>query len=392
MKIGRVAALFAGAAAFAAAGIGWMIARRLTAPASGRVFDLTVLNVLRDEEQTAIVLDRTARTAAGGRYNLWLEGGGWVHLGDVIHESDSTVTRVVEGNAPLELMAGSMASWSGIYFEDPRDAGLNVSDVVIETPVGSAPAWLIEPSGGRGGWAVHIHGLGSSRAGTLRGVEVATTAGLVSLVVSYRNDGEGPADGTGRSTLGVAEGDDVRAAVRYAIAHGAHRIVLFGWSMGAVIALELATDPEFHDVIERVVLDSPVLDWRSTIDANCVRAGLPAWFGVLAHPWLEVRALSRLVGLQTAISLDNLDWLGRAARLRVPTLILHGVADTSTPYEVSRRVAASRPDVVCVEGFLAEHTMCWNSEPERWRRITLNWVAVGDETASRSDGLPISEM
>lgn len=46
---------------------------------------------------------------------------------------------------------------------------------------------------------------GSSRAGTLRGVQVATELGYTSLVVTYRNTAEGPRVGTGRSTLGHTE-------------------------------------------------------------------------------------------------------------------------------------------------------------------------------------------
>ena len=53
------------------------------------------------------------------------------------------------------------------------------------------------------------------------------------------------------------------------------RIVLFGWSMGAAIALQLAAEREFEGVIGALVIDSPVLDWTATINANCARAGLP---------------------------------------------------------------------------------------------------------------------
>lgn len=343
---------------------------------------MTVVDVVPHDGQDAVLLPRTARTAEAGRYNLWLEGGGWVKIGQVANKTTSTVTRVIDGETPVKLEPGRRVSWSGIYYRDPADAGLDATDIMIETPAGPAPAWLIGPWDGSDRWAIHIHGLGSQRAGTLRGVEAAKAVGLISLIVSYRNDGEGPAVGAGRSTLGVAELEDVRAAARYAIAQGARRIVLFGWSMGAAIALQLAADAEFRDAIDCVVLESPVLDWQSTINANCERAGLPSWFGRLARPWLQSRALSWLIGLEVSVPLDRFDWIDRASQLSVPALILQSVDDTSTRYDVSCRLANLRRDLVRLETFHADHTLSWNSAPERWRHVVQAWL-LSDPLPSR---------
>ncbi|WP_300591489.1 alpha/beta fold hydrolase [Microbacterium sp.] len=369
-------ALFAGAA-----GLGFAIARRLTAPPSGRVYNLIVRGIVRHEGHDAVVLDRNPSTVATGVYNLWLEDGGWVRLGPVIGEDAVTVTRLIESTAPADaLSVGQRASWSGIYYRDPADAGLDAEDVIVETPVGPAPAWLIRPAGyATNDWAIHIHGLASPRAGTLRGVKVAADAGFVSLVVTYRNDGEGPTVGSGRSTLGATEADDVRAAVRYAIAHGADRVVLFGWSMGGAIALQVAADVEFDGVIDRLVLDSPVIDWCATIAANCARAGLPPQAAALARPWLQWSPLARSVGLPSALPLGRFNWIDRATALPVHALILHGTDDTSAPPAAARRLAQLRPDMVQLETFRADHTLGWNSAWESWNRHVRDWL-VGNET------------
>ncbi|MEC5185638.1 pimeloyl-ACP methyl ester carboxylesterase [Cryobacterium sp. MP_3.1] len=375
MKAGWAMAGAVAAVGGTLAGLGLVIARNLTAPAGGRTYDLTVRGVENSVERTIVVLDRTAHTGASGIYCLILENGGWVRLSEgMVDRGPGFVGRMVE-DLSGELNAGDRASWSGIFFSTPVEAGLVAMDVWVPTDVGPAPAWLIGPQVGPSTtWAIHIHGLGSPRAGTLRGVQVAAEAGLTSLVVTYRNDGVGPTAGAGRSELGAAEVDDVRAAVRFARENGARSVILFGWSMGAVIALQLARDPEPGVIVKGLVLESPVLDWVSTIRANCARAGLPAWTGTLALPWLSSWPLARLTGLPKPLTLSRLNWIARADELTVPTLILHGRQDSSSPFEVSNRLGERRPDIVDIEPFDADHTMSWNSDHVRWRTALHAWL------------------
>ncbi|WP_427869888.1 alpha/beta hydrolase [Leucobacter luti] len=359
----------------AGAGLGWTIARKLTAPVGPRHFNLTLRGVEVNGDRQLLLLDRTCDTEAPGTYNLWFEHGGWAQLGSEVEDrGQNQVARVIVGVSPgLTPRAGDRVSWSGIYYATPADAGLDASDIVISTAVGPAPAWRI--NGDTSIWAIHVHGLGSPRAGTLRGVQVATELGLTSLVVSYRNDGEGPIVGSGRSTLGVTEAADVEAAIGYAVRRGAERIVLFGWSMGAVIALQLATRSDYAPQMVGLVLDSPVLNLIEVIKANCQRAGLPRGAGLLAVPWLTNRALARRLGLPTRISFSESDWIARADELSVPTLILHGANDDSVPIKTSLALAPKRPDLVQLETFDAGHTLAWNSDRERWRATVSAWLS-----------------
>lgn len=357
-----------------AAALGWGIARKLTAPITPRDFNLTVRSVERADGRLRLVLDRTPSTAAPGVYNLWFQHGGWAQLGtDVEDRGPTLVARSINGTSDdLMPAAGDQVAWSGIFYASPSDAGLAHRDVHIVTPAGHAPAWRID--GDPSMWAIHIHGLGSPRAGTLRGVQVATELGLTSLVVSFRNDGEGPRIGNGRSTLGAAEADDVDAAIGYAIRRGAERIVLFGWSMGAAIALQLAHRTAYRDLVAGLVLDSPVLDWRSVIQANCKRAGLPRSAGSLAMPWLTRETLARWVGLPSVLTLDDSDWVDKARGVEVPALILHGTRDDSVPISNSIRLRDQRPDLVTLEAFDAGHTLNWNSDPTRWNVIVRRFA------------------
>ncbi|MBW3086365.1 putative aminoacrylate hydrolase RutD [Austwickia sp. TVS 96-490-7B] len=324
-----------------AAGIGWVIARRLTAP---------------------------------GIYNLWFKHGGWVQLStEIVDRGPTRVARRTTGTAPgLTPKTGDRASWSGIYYAAPADAGLHARDITITTPAGPCPAWRID--GDPSTWATHVHGLGSTHAGTLRGVLAATDLGYTSLVVSYRNTAEGPLVGTGRTALGHTETIDVDEAIGYAVRRGAQRIVLFGWSMGAVIALQLADHPRHQGLIAALVLDSPVLNWTEVIKTNCVRSGLPAAAGHLAIPWLASGPLARAVGLPGRIPLRSFDWTSRAADLTTPALILHGTRDDSVPVQLSQALRDARPDLIELETFDAGHTLCWNTDPDRWREAVTSWL------------------
>lgn len=224
----RAIALGAGLLTASALGTGWTIARRLTAPAGPRIFDLTIRDIEHDDGTRRVVLDRTDQTTAVGFYNLWIEHGGWAQLSaEATDRGLGRITRTVTGTSPgLALRVGDRASWSGIYYATRADAGLDAREVMIATPAGPRPAWRID--GDPSIWAIHTHGLGSSRAGTLRGAQVATELGYTSLIVTYRHTTEGPLVGTGRSTLGHTETADVDEAIGYAVRRGAERIVLFG--------------------------------------------------------------------------------------------------------------------------------------------------------------------
>ena len=228
---------------------------------------------------------------------------------------------------------------------------------------------------------IHIHGLASTPAGTLRGVQVTSKMGYPSLVISHQNGTKSPTGGSERSSLGVMEIHDGHAALTYAIRHGAQQIILFGWSMGAAIALQLAH--HHQDLVAGMVLESPVLDWVEVIKTNCARHHLPTHAGLLAIPWLTLRPLSRMIGLPTTIPLREFDWIARATDLTAPTLIIHGKADDSAPIRLSQKLRTLRPDLVELKTFNASHTQSWNTDPARWQSTITQWITTHIKPGNR---------
>lgn len=339
---------------------GRAIARALTAPPAPRSYPLAI----RAATRGTVTLDDTPQTRTAGTWGLFLDDGGHVRIEGRPEVVGNLVRwQLAEGqHAPH---AGAHASWSGIAHRSPSDAGLASFDELIETPGGMMPAWVIpgESATSDGLWAVHIHGMGSTRAGTLRGVRVAARLGIPSLVATYRNTVEGPRWGTGRSSLGVLETTDVEAQLEHLLHLGAERFVLFGWSMGAQIALRLAASPVWRERVADLVLDSPVISWRRAIAANLRHSHLPGILAPAAAPWLR---RPRLIGSDVAVDLREMDWVARSTEVVARTLVIHGTADWSAPISASRRfVAASGADRSLFETS-AGHTLNWNVDPAAW--------------------------
>ncbi|HCG55522.1 MAG TPA: hypothetical protein DEW39_05090 [Brevibacterium sp.] len=144
--------------------------------------------------------------------------------------------------------------------------------------------------------------------------------------------------------------------------------------MGGTIALQLALRPHLKHHIAGLVLDSPVLDWRRAIRANCKRAGLPGFAEKFAMPWLECSLLARLLGLPSNVPIGAMSYRASAERLTIPTLIIHGAGDRSVPIDAAAELRDIRPDLVEMHQFDAGHTVSWNREPVTWRTAVSHWL------------------
>lgn len=91
-------------------------------------------------------------------------------------------------------------------------------------------------------------------------------------------------------------------------------------------------------------------------------------------PWLSVGPLARRLGLPEPIPLRKYNWIARTSELATPTLILHGTRDSSAPIPLSQTLRDQHPELVTLEAFDADHTLAWNSDPERWVSVVARWI------------------
>lgn len=331
----------------------------------------------------SIALPITEDTVRPGEYGLWHEGDGHTTVGPVLEvdEAAGVVRRAVvrtTGGVPSRIR------WSGHVHPDPAAMRVDWSEVSVPTPVGPAPAWVVRPdadaddAGAADGdaartWAVHVHGIRTTRVTALRTVPAALALGWTSIVPSFRGDGEAPWEGRA-SHLGTREWADVEAALDHAVADGAERLVLVGWSMGATIAHELLARSAHRDRIAGLVLVAPALDWEAAIRSQAARAGVPgpvvsAALGAMARP-----LVCRLVGLRSPVDVRALSW-SRTPRPLPPTLLVHSSGDATVPFAVSERFAAAHPDrVTLAVSEPAAHAWERNVDADWFDRTITTWA------------------
>jgi uncharacterized protein len=189
----------------------------------------------------------------------------------------------------------------------------NGQDVVLETDDGiRLGAWYF-PVPGRGPAVLVFNGNGGDRSGRVPLAAALNRMGLSVLLFDYRGYGGNP----GRpSEDGTAA--DARAAQAWLSSQpGVEKIVYFGESLGAAVAVGLAVDTP----PAALVLRSP---FTSLPDV-----------GAMHYPWLPVRRLLA----------DRYPSIERISSVHVPLLVIAGDRDDIVPESLSRRLyeAANEP-------------------------------------------------
>ena len=353
---------FAGAAALAGAvAFGTRaLASRVTRVRPER--QLNHLLVAVDGE--TVVLRADEETRRPGRYGIYWRDGHAV-LGDVVAADARTVRRRVESVGAGTLQPGKFG-FGYLHYGDPSSAhGVAFAEPTVPTEVGEIPLWEI--SGRDDLWVILLHGYRGSRVSALSFVPLLRSLGLSILVVSYRNDPDAPAGGDGHYHLGGSEWEEVAAAAAYARSQGARRIVLFGWSMGAAIALQAYDRMDDRALVAGLVLDSPVLDWRAVLFHQAARRHVPR---------LLMRLVLRRVARTARIDYRVFDWIARSGELEVPVLIFHSSDDPIVPATESHELARRRSDLVTlVDDERAGHFGTFNVDPDSYEATVRAFLA-----------------
>ncbi|MGH8792753.1 MAG: alpha/beta hydrolase [Stackebrandtia sp.] len=349
-------------AAGTVAGIGWYF--------SGQVIDVFhedpqyPFQVVDVDEQT-VTLTRDPATEADGVFGVEWDGGRAV-VGDVKEAEGDTVTRELRSadDALKSGLAVRVDTW--VYGDsDPKTAlGIDYAEVDVPGPLGDMPAWHVP--GESDAWVVAVHGRNASPAETLRAIPAVNGAGAHVLAVTHRNDEGAPASPDGFHHLGDSEWEDVEAAVEYAKSEGASSVVLAGWSMGGAVVMSTLRRMDDSDFVSGVILDSPTLDWSSTLDKQGDARGLPRLLTGAAKFFVEWRA---------DIDLKALDQREYAADMTTPVLLFADTADETVDVSATLEFADAVPqDLMTLVTTEAGHTASWNADPDAYDHAVTTFL------------------
>jgi uncharacterized protein len=304
-------------------------------------------------------------TAAGVWGLRWERGYG--QLGAVLDLAADRVERSftrLQGRRPRAGERAGVDPYA--YPADPAvAAGRPAREISYGSPLGPAPAWLVE--GRRSTWVLLVHGYNAARTEALRTLATVTRQGYPALVVGYRNDPGAPRSPDGLRHWGATEWRDLEAATSYAVGHGAADVVLVGYSMGGAVVASFLYESPLATRVRGVILDAPGLDLGEIIDQGADGRDLPV-LGTPVPQALTVAAKG-IAGLRYDLDWGKLDYVDRAGRLRVPVLVFHQTGDPTVPVAGSEALARARSDLVTLERFGgAGHIQAWNVDRPRYER------------------------
>ncbi|SFF94102.1 hypothetical protein [Curtobacterium sp. YR515] len=331
MTGGRIAALGTAAGAVGTLGLGAFVARRLLFPTP-----YSATATVRGATPTEAEFVATRDTRLPGTYRITHDGQD-VRVRDVLDIDGDTVRRRTDGPA-----AGGEWGWDALLYDDLADVP---GDEPADVP-GDGPTHV-----------VHVHGQSLGPRQVLRGIRVWRALGATSEVVDTTD--------LPLRSLDPGAVDRIVTAVRAARGRGATRVVLQGWSAGALACSVAASRVE----VDGLVGISPLLSVSSALRGAVSGAHLPAFVGTVAARIATTGVLSRLAG--AAAPVQTTAWQASAT----PTLLVHSAADGLVA-EADVAAQTARPGTRAVAFRTAPHTLEWNEDPERWERAVRDFAAT----------------
>ncbi len=330
-------------------GLSWYISNRLlhrTPTSTALTIPITAI----DADKKTITLGRTKNTQRPGVFGIiGAEGQGIV--GPILSSDSETVTRQrIEVTGVLR--PNSKVAWNTTVYGSSLKGSLKlpIQDVQIPSELGELPAWFVP--GERDIWTVVVHGASGTREQGLRFFRTLADLGFPILDITYRGDEDAPASADGLTHLGDSEWKDLEACVTYSLEQGAKHILLYGLSLGATIAEVFLDRSSQAHMVQAVVLDSPILNWRTTLKTLVKKNRLPGFIATITE---------KIISMRTGVQFASLDQLGKA---EIPTLLFHGIDDATAPVAVSDAFASTHRNVTYHRVSKADHTQCWNADSQ----------------------------
>lgn len=232
-------------------------------------------------------------------------------------------------------------------------------------------AWWMPLSATTDRTVVLLHGYSDAKVGAIAWAPTWRRLGFNLLALDLRAHGD--SQGV-HSTAGFHEQHDVAQVIdelRATRPHATRQLLLFGVSLGAAVAVNVATR---RDDLDGIVLECPFADYRSAIAAHAEVMLLPL-------PWLRPLAV-RLAEWMSGADFEEVRPEQALPRARCPVLLIHSGDDPFVPRSdvrelneaMARRDAALRAFDRVVEVEQAPHVMGITRDPEAYERMLREFV------------------
>ncbi len=146
------------------------------------------------------------------------------------------------------------------------------------------------------------------------------------------------------------------------------QVLLYGISMGAATVL-MAAGLELPENVKGILADCPYASAKEIIKKVASDMRIPS---ALAYPFLQLGA--RLFG---GFDLDETDAVRAAKKSKIPTIIIHGEADTFVPCDMSQPIAEANPGMITRYTFPgAEHGISYLVDTLRYQKIVSDFAQM----------------
>jgi len=326
--------------------------------------EFKVLRVHEKAGKLTVTLPARVETRPSGTQSMfWNNRRGHAIVRKVESRQNSDPQFVVEQCFREKPSLGQKVWLSGWLGEKLTDFGLSDSRE-IQMEDGTLATHLP----GDENWVIHVHGRSTAKAETFRNFPAIRGLGWSQLAISHVTDAKPFGLGKRRSHLGNTEWEQIQNAVDWAVDQGAKRIVLFGFSMGTMLISEYLRQGRSTENVVGIVLDSPLVDWHSTLNFQSVQAGLDHTFGTYGLHMIRTSKIFKALRLHEEHIPTALKDFQR------PVLLFYSASDGYVSMQKIPMFIELNPGIRSVHFPDGRHCRLYNQDPKRYTSELLSFI------------------
>ena len=340
-------------------GVGWYISNTILTPNRGDLPD--------NHQVISVENDSVTLTGPTYRFNAII-GANFDDQTSIFNKPDSTNENNEEATRKVSL--GNIPSVGTKFFGDiwldRKSDPKKLFDLDFEKVKYNETNSAIYVPANSQKWIIAAHGINGSPEEFLRYMPAINDSGFNLLAISYQNDPEAAASENGFYNYGNTEWRDIEDAINYVKSKQSSEVVLLGISYGSSIVSNFIKNSSLAPEINKIIFDSPSLDWNDTFKFELSKRGLPTF---LANPG------SFVASLRSGTDYADVSATKFTDKFTQNILVFHSRDDDAIPQKQSIEFKNKLGDRVKLVSYdTALHTLSWNYEKEQYEEELKNFL------------------